>query len=232
VLLAAHGAKVVVNDLGGSVTGDGADAKVADEVVEVIKARGGEAVANYDSVADFQKSVADREADFNSRLIEIFGYPYADDIGPTGSYPSGYDGPDLYHYMYEDSSRLLGIPTPPTYEFTVAVRDFVIAPDGGIFTTTNQIKFHVADNGFGLTKPAAWLGQRRAPGEVQLSHLDLLQAKARFEKAGVEYENLIKAGVIDPAKVTRLALQNAASISGSGSDSPVSGSAVATAVAN
>src|SRR5512132_664529 len=43
VLLAAHGAKVVVNDLGGSVTGDGADAKVADEVVEVIKSRGGEA---------------------------------------------------------------------------------------------------------------------------------------------------------------------------------------------
>ena len=40
VLLAAHGAKVVVNDLGGSVTGDGADAKVADEVVEVIKSRG------------------------------------------------------------------------------------------------------------------------------------------------------------------------------------------------
>ena len=54
VLLAAHGAKVVVNDLGGSVTGDGADAKVADEVVEVIKSRGGEAVANYDSVADYE----------------------------------------------------------------------------------------------------------------------------------------------------------------------------------
>jgi NAD(P)-dependent dehydrogenase (short-subunit alcohol dehydrogenase family) len=54
VMLAAHGAKVVVNDLGGSVTGDGADAKVADEVVEVIKSRGGEAVANYDSVADYE----------------------------------------------------------------------------------------------------------------------------------------------------------------------------------
>src|SRR4051812_18067458 len=54
VLLAAHGAKVVVNDLGGSVTGDGSDAKVADQVVEVIKSRGGEAVANYDSVADYE----------------------------------------------------------------------------------------------------------------------------------------------------------------------------------
>jgi NAD(P)-dependent dehydrogenase (short-subunit alcohol dehydrogenase family) len=54
VMLADHGAKVVVNDLGGSVTGEGADQKVADQVVEVIKSRGGEAVANYDSVADFE----------------------------------------------------------------------------------------------------------------------------------------------------------------------------------
>ena len=52
-MLADHGAKVVVNDLGGSVTGEGADKRAADEVVDVIKARGGEAVANYDSVADF-----------------------------------------------------------------------------------------------------------------------------------------------------------------------------------
>ncbi|HVJ96243.1 MAG TPA: SDR family NAD(P)-dependent oxidoreductase [Acidimicrobiia bacterium] len=53
IMLADHGAKVVVNDLGGSVQGDGADKQAADAVVEVIKARGGEAVANYDSVADF-----------------------------------------------------------------------------------------------------------------------------------------------------------------------------------
>ena len=50
VQLADHGAKVVVNDLGGSVTGEGSDKRAADEVVDVIKKRGGEAVANYDSV--------------------------------------------------------------------------------------------------------------------------------------------------------------------------------------
>jgi NAD(P)-dependent dehydrogenase (short-subunit alcohol dehydrogenase family) len=53
ILLADHGAKVVVNDLGTSVTGEGADQKAADQVVDVIKSRGGEAVASYDSVADF-----------------------------------------------------------------------------------------------------------------------------------------------------------------------------------
>ena len=54
--LASQGAKVVVNDLGGSVTGEGADKRPAEEVAEVIRSRGGEAVANYDDVADFAGS--------------------------------------------------------------------------------------------------------------------------------------------------------------------------------
>jgi len=55
VMLAAHGAKVVVNDLGGSVAGDGGgDKRVAEEVAEVIRSRGGEAVPNVDDVSDFE----------------------------------------------------------------------------------------------------------------------------------------------------------------------------------
>jgi NAD(P)-dependent dehydrogenase (short-subunit alcohol dehydrogenase family) len=51
--LAAHGAAVVVNDLGGSVTGEGADKRPAEEVAQLIRDRGGRAVANFDDVADF-----------------------------------------------------------------------------------------------------------------------------------------------------------------------------------
>lgn len=58
LMLAAHGAKVVVNDLGGSVSGEGSDQRVADEVVKVIESRGGEAVANYDSVTEFEGAQA------------------------------------------------------------------------------------------------------------------------------------------------------------------------------
>ena len=48
--LARRGASVVVNDLGGSMGGEGADASVADQVVEEITAAGGVAVASHDSV--------------------------------------------------------------------------------------------------------------------------------------------------------------------------------------
>ncbi len=51
--LADQGAKLVVNDLGGDVKGQGADKRAADDVVDVVKGRGGEAVANYDDVSDF-----------------------------------------------------------------------------------------------------------------------------------------------------------------------------------
>ncbi|MCB1038321.1 MAG: SDR family oxidoreductase, partial [Acidimicrobiales bacterium] len=49
--LAKRGALVVVNDLGGSVDGQGGSHTAAQQVVDEIKAAGGEAVANYDSVA-------------------------------------------------------------------------------------------------------------------------------------------------------------------------------------
>jgi NAD(P)-dependent dehydrogenase (short-subunit alcohol dehydrogenase family) len=50
--LAAQGAKVIVNDLGTTARGDGKSSEAADSAVAEIIAAGGQAVANYDSVAD------------------------------------------------------------------------------------------------------------------------------------------------------------------------------------
>jgi NAD(P)-dependent dehydrogenase (short-subunit alcohol dehydrogenase family) len=58
LMLAAEGAKVVVNDLGGDRTGTGADLTPAQEVVNEIKAAGGEAVANGADVSDWDQSKA------------------------------------------------------------------------------------------------------------------------------------------------------------------------------
>ncbi len=54
LLAAAHGARVVVNDVGGAVSGEGRDAGPAAEVVSEIRHRGGEALASTDDVADWE----------------------------------------------------------------------------------------------------------------------------------------------------------------------------------
>jgi len=57
LLFAERGAKVVVNDLGGSHAGEGASQRAADVVVDEIRKAGGEAVADYNSVIDGAKVI-------------------------------------------------------------------------------------------------------------------------------------------------------------------------------
>jgi NAD(P)-dependent dehydrogenase (short-subunit alcohol dehydrogenase family) len=59
--MAAAGAKVLVNDIGTSVRGEGSDSAAAQKVVEEIRQKGGTAVANADSVADWESA---------SRIVE------------------------------------------------------------------------------------------------------------------------------------------------------------------
>src|SRR5258708_3459966 len=54
LLFAQEGAKVVINDLGGAIDGSGDDRSPADQVVDEIKAMGGEAISNADNVADWE----------------------------------------------------------------------------------------------------------------------------------------------------------------------------------
>jgi NAD(P)-dependent dehydrogenase (short-subunit alcohol dehydrogenase family) len=65
LLFALHGARVIVNDLGGSAHGEGANASAADRVVAQIRDAGGEAVANHDSVTDGDKIV--------QHALDVFG---------------------------------------------------------------------------------------------------------------------------------------------------------------
>jgi len=66
--LARHGACVVVNDLGGAVDGTGTDKSPAQQVVEEIKAMGGEAVVNGDDVSSW-----DGAKNMIDQAVETFG---------------------------------------------------------------------------------------------------------------------------------------------------------------
>jgi NAD(P)-dependent dehydrogenase (short-subunit alcohol dehydrogenase family) len=68
LLLAHHGAKIVVNDLGGSMDGEGNDQGPAQDVVDEIKAIGGEAIANNDDISDW-----DGAERLITSAIEAFG---------------------------------------------------------------------------------------------------------------------------------------------------------------
>src|ERR1700680_3087307 len=68
MMLAAHGAKVVVNDLGGSRDGSGGDAGPAQQGVDEVKAAGGEAVANTDDISSWQGA-----QNLINQAVETFG---------------------------------------------------------------------------------------------------------------------------------------------------------------
>jgi hypothetical protein len=165
---------------------------------------------NQDSTTNLANNAQDQERDFRNRLIEIFGYPYSDDIGPTGTYPSGYEGPDLYHYMYVDRSELTGthgsIPGSTAQLFESY---FIQLPGIGFFIPATQleipsplapfedevmvVEYEFSLDGTGIfSKPASWVGRRRAPGEIQMAISDLLQNRARFQEAIVDHDNLLR----------------------------------------
>jgi NAD(P)-dependent dehydrogenase (short-subunit alcohol dehydrogenase family) len=68
LLLASEGAKVVVNDLGGAPDGSGSDATPANQVVEEIKAAGGEAIANGSDITNFKEA-----AELVQQAVDTFG---------------------------------------------------------------------------------------------------------------------------------------------------------------
>ncbi len=55
---------------------------------------------------DFVQAVVDADTAIVNELIELFGYPYDADVGVNGTYPAGYQGPDIYNYDLYDRNEL------------------------------------------------------------------------------------------------------------------------------
>ncbi len=144
--------------------------------------------AQQDRVEEFQDLVDERERDFNGRLIEVFGKPYPQDIGATGTYPNGYSGPDLLHFEYVEPSELLGQRDGKVVTVSASFAERSVDPlTGAIVLGGKNVNFHVSTDGLGLVKPANWT-TRSEVGEIQHARYELLQTIGRFRQSLENYE--------------------------------------------
>lgn len=165
-----------------------------------------QAIRDQNDSDDLHLTIQEEEAAFTRRLIELYGYPYADDIGPGKIYAQGYNGPDLLHYMYVDTwpidptittdERTLTL-TWQEYTYTTQSRDvnlqmsqsalsdwFTDEDDedaysivSSYYDSSNVVTMELNVANNGVPKkPANYTGKRRAEGEVQMALSEYLAA--------------------------------------------------------
>jgi hypothetical protein len=159
-----------------------------------------------DSLADFQAGVIAQELAYNNELIDLYGTPYPDDVGPGKTYLQGYNGPDLFHYMYvenPDTNTFNGILDDPTTNNTYYIDaqylpppwatnmytnfDFIMestAPGYYSSTNTNVVTLVIGPDGF-FGKPPSWTSQRGSPGQIQAAISTLVGAIHALRQSAV-----------------------------------------------
>lgn len=168
-----------------------------------------------DSLADVQAQNAQQELTFTNALIELYGTPYANDLGPGKTYVQGYAGPDLFHYMFVETPELTfpGIVNPGSYKtFRLDVQtlpagwitglqskpesfDFLKLNDDGIGndqrSSTNYVEYTLNSHGY-FGKPSSWTGRRASPGQLQQAISGAINARAAVLQA---MDNSVRAKV-------------------------------------
>ena len=181
---------------------------------EQIRARAGTALANAQRTLDraqeysnrrrmiaetedgYEATLAEMEEDFNDQLVAVFGRPYDADVGASGTYASGYTGPDLYHYMWMDLDQY-GL----SADDVLTVREFTLEPSrvdsyaenyrkyvsdyyGG---AAGKLSYAFSKSGL-VVKPAKTAGAKRpVNGEIQVAYGDFLAAYATAKAANESY---------------------------------------------
>jgi hypothetical protein len=165
--------------------------------------------AQADSTYSMEEALAANETDYHNRLVQLYGYPYPDDVGPGQTYPQGYNGPDLINWQYLDLDNLLvNAPTGQVmsvvmYNLNFAVsnafqgkelKDYTNLPNELLYETNNLVTNSVsmADNGLKV-KPSGWTSRRPAEGELQLALSDYVQTWYTLDAKIAEYDQTMAA---------------------------------------
>ena len=157
-----------------------------------------------DSYAD---KIEVQEADYNYKLIDFYGSPYSDDIGPAGTYEQGYDGPDLVHYMWMDVSQYGLTDVEDTLAvdavyyadlgtYRGGVLSMITALGGNITSSldklkrTNSLLYERSATGL-VVKPKTISGTRPCQGSIQEKYGAFLLQYAKTKYALATYNNAV-----------------------------------------
>ena len=144
----------------------------------------------YESQTSRENQLETMELEAKNKLIEYFGYPYEGDIGPGGTYPQGYDGPDLINYAWMEPAHY-GLKDKEDVESVTTnlyVRDVakfrnklaILLPNFGKTQDFITLKYEKSASGIVL-KPANVTGKRRAQGQIQQKMGEFLVAYRGFK---------------------------------------------------
>jgi hypothetical protein len=163
--------------------------------------------SEQDSLAELQNTVARQEQAYTVALIDLYGTPYPDDIGPGKLYRQGYNGPDLIHYKYVDLPEA-NIPEIWSYsnttEWSIPLRNLPTNWVAGTYVSTNSgtiitnsfpaqhyeyinfpevetLTFNIGPHGF-AEKPANWTSRRYSPGKIQQAISEQILAHMRLRQ--------------------------------------------------
>lgn len=158
-----------------------------------------------DSLEVLKASIADGEKASTTKLIELYGTPYSDDIGPGRTYEQGYLGPDLVHFTYVDNPELQ-LPeevVPVSGEFEIEIPGVSKVWDdsdwhtGSInldsyaqnaqFNKLTTIKVNIGSAGYS-SKPSTWSGQRSSPGQIQQAISEVIASHSRLRMAVLDVD--------------------------------------------
>jgi len=139
----------------------------------------------------------DQEREYNKQLIAIYGRPYSGDIGVGKFYEQGYDGPDLYHYMYMDLAEYgftNNISSVSNCVWYYTVKSNLDKTNNWSYTTndTTSMSFNLTSDGF-IIKPADLTGTRASEGTIQAAYRDFLTAYVKVTLMRDEYDVYQKA---------------------------------------
>ena len=136
------------------------------------------------------------EAEYTKNLVAIYGTPLAGDIGPGGTYAQGYNGPDIYHYMYVDL-KPYGLSALDSQLSRVVVKYSLkeAGPQANAWNygwktgETATVTYTLTPDG--IPQAPAASGVRYCEGSIQESYRGFLAAYSKVKRALSRYEGKV-----------------------------------------